>query len=154
MTGIDGNKLLLDDISGINANLRGRVATALLSDTDTDELQTTWLVHPDQLVKAAAARVLGRRPLDPSQIDALTSDADLTIRYAALQSLSESEGGAFEHAAATALATTPTTWTCTNCGNQQPMDKSDCGSCSSGSRPEIAEKLADLRQKRAKATAS
>ena len=154
MTGVDGDKLLLDDISGINVNLRKRVATDLLSDTDTGELQTKWLVHPDQLVKAAAARVLGRRPLDPSQIDALVSDADLTIRFAALRSLAEFDGGAFERAAATALASAPTIWTCTDCGKPQPMDERDCGSCSRGSRSEMAEELKDLRQKRAKATTS
>lgn len=154
MTGVDGDKLLLDDISRINVNLRQRVATVLLSDTDTDELQTKWLAHPDQLVKAAAARVLGKRPLDPSQIEALVSDADLTIRFAALHSLSEFDGGAFERAAATALASAPRIWTCTDCGKPQPMDERDCGSCSRGSRSEMAEKLNDLREKRAKPTAS
>jgi hypothetical protein len=154
MTGVDGDKLLLDDISGINVNLRKRVATVLLSDTDTDELQAKWLAHPDQLVKAAASRVLGGRGLDPSQIDALVSDADLTIRFAALHSLAEFDGGAFERAAATALASAPTMWTCTDCGKPQPMDERDCGSCGRGSRLEMAEKLKDLRQKRAKATAS
>jgi hypothetical protein len=154
MTGVEGDKVLLDDITGINVNLRKRVATVLLSDTDIDELQTKWLAHPDQLVKAAAARVLGRRPLDPSQINALVSDADLTIRLAALYSVAELDGGTFERAAATALASAPTIWTCTDCGKPQPMDERDCGSCSRGSRPEMAEELEDLRQKRAKAAAS
>ncbi len=154
MTGVDGDKLLQDDISEINVNIRKRVATVLLSETDTAELQTKWLAHPDQLVKAAAARVLGGRPLDPSQIDALVSDSDLTIRFAVLHSIAELDGNAFERAAATAVASAPTIWTCTDCGKPQPMDERDCGSCSSGSRSEMSEELKDLRQKRAKATAS
>ncbi|MDQ6724812.1 MAG: hypothetical protein M3066_01345 [Actinomycetota bacterium] len=154
IAGVDGDKVLLDDISGINANLRTRVATALLSETGTDELQTKWLAHPEQLVKAAAARVVGGRPLEPSKIDALVSDADLTIRFAVLRSLSELDGGAFERAAATAMASAPTFWTCTDCGKPQPMDERDCGSCNRGSRSEMAEELKDLRTKRAKATGS
>jgi hypothetical protein len=154
MTGVDGEGLLRDDISAINVKLRKRVATVLLSHIDTDELQTTWLAHSDQLVKAAAARVLGGRPLHPTQIDALVSDADLTIRFAALRGLAACDGDAFELAAATALASTPTIWTCTDCGRPQRMDELDCGSCSRGSRSEMAEELKDLRQKRAKATAT
>jgi hypothetical protein len=154
MTGVDGDKLLLDDIRGINVNLRGQVATVLLSDTSTDELLAKWFAHPDQLVKAAAARVLGGRPLDPPQIDALVSDTDLTIRFAALHGLAEFDGGAFERAAAITLASAPTIWTCTDCGKLQPMNERDCGSCSSGSRSEMAEELKDLRQTRAKATAT
>jgi hypothetical protein len=154
MTGVDGDKLLLDEISRINVSLRMRVATVLVSDTDTDELQTTWLTHPDQLVKVAAARVLGRRALQTSQIEALMLDADLTIRFAALRSVAELDGDAFERAAATALASEPTIWTCTDCGKPQPMNKRDCASCNRGSRSEMAEELQALREKRAKATGS
>jgi hypothetical protein len=154
MTGVDGDKLLLDDISGVNVNLRRRVATALLSEMDTAQLQTKWLAHPDQLVKAAAARVLGKRPLDLSQIDALVSDDDLTIRFAALKSVAELDGGDFERAAATAVASAPTIWTCTDCGKPQPMAERDCGSCSHGSRSEMADELKELRRRREKAAAS
>ena len=153
ITGVDGGKLLLDDISGINVNLRMHVATVLLSDTDTDELETKWFAHPDRLVKAAAAQVLGGRPLDTSQLEALVSDADLTVRFAALRGIAEFDGGNFESAAETALASAPTIWTCTDCGKPRLMNERDCGSCSRGSRSEMAEELKDLRQKRAKVTA-
>ena len=154
MTGVDGDKLLLDDISGINVDLRRRVATVLLSDADTDELHTKWLAHPDQLVKAAAARVLGGRPLNPTQIDALVIDPDLTIRFAALHGLAEIDGGDFERAVEVERASTPRIWTCTDCGELQPIDERDCGSCRRGSRSEMSEELENLRQKRTKATAS
>jgi hypothetical protein len=154
MTGVEGQQLLLDSIGEINVRLRRRVATALLSETDTDELREKWFVHPDRLVKAAAARILGRRRLSPAEMDALVSDADLTIRFAVLRSLADADGGDFERAAAIALASAPTIWTCTDCGRPQSMDELDCGSCKRGSRSEMAEELKELRQKRATATAS
>ncbi len=154
MTGVDGDQVLLDSISGINASLRRQVAAALLAETNSDELQTTWLAHPDQLVKAAAAGILGGRPLGPSQIDALVSDHDLTIQLTTLRSIARLDEGALELAVASAVASEPTIWTCTDCGTSQPMGESDCGSCSRGSRPELAEELKDLRKARAKETAS
>ncbi len=154
LTGVEGDKLLLGRIGGISANLRMRVATALLPNTRTDELQTKWLAHPDQLVKAAAAQVLCGRPVDTSQIDALVSGVDLTIRFAALRGVAECDGDAFERAAAIALASAPTIWTCTDCSKPQPMNERDCGSCDHGCRSEMAEKLKDLRRKRAKGTTS
>ena len=84
ITGLDGNKLLLDDLSVVNVNLRKRVPRPSSFRTGTPtSYRRSGSRDPDQLVKAAAARVLGGRPLDPLQIDALVSDADLTIRFAA-----------------------------------------------------------------------
>lgn len=152
MAGHDGDKALLDDISRVNVGLRRRIAATLLSEIDTGELQTKWLEHPDQLVKAAAARVLAGRLLDPPQLDALVRDADLTIRFAALRGVAGLEGDAFERAATTALASTPTVWTCEDCGTQQAIAGLDCGSCSRGCRSEMTEELKELRGRRANAT--
>ncbi len=149
MTGVDGPAILLDEISGINANLRMPIATVLLSDKRTVELQADWLGHPDQLVKAATARVLARRDLDPLQLDALVGDPDLTVRFAALRSAAEVDGNAFERAAATAVTSEPTGWTCTDCGQLQPMSALDCGSCTRGSRSELSDELESLGKKRA-----
>jgi hypothetical protein len=152
MTDTDGEKLVMDGIRGINVSIRSHVATVLLADTDTDELQSKWLAHQDQLVKAAAAQALGGRPLVPSQIDALVSDADLTVRFATLRSVAKFDDG-FERAAATALMSAPTIWTCTHCGKPQPMAECDCRSCSRGSRSDMAEELKTRRQKRARSMA-
>jgi hypothetical protein len=154
MTDIDGDHLLLDEISEINADYRMRLASALFADKDTDDLTTRWLAHPDQLVKAAAALVLGRRPLDRKQLEALVSDPDLTVRFAALRSVVDVEGDAFERAAATAVASEPTVWTCTDCGSAQSMKDRDCTSCSRGCRSEITGELKSLREKREKTAGS
>jgi len=150
MADIDGDALLLDEIGEINAGYRMRLAAALLADKDTDELTAEWLVHPDQLVKAAAARVLGRRPMDPQQLEALVGDPDLTVRFAALRGTVDVEGAAYERAAAAAVASEPTVWTCTDCGTPQAMKDRDCASCSRGSRSEMTEELKSLRGKRAR----
>jgi hypothetical protein len=79
-------------------------------------------------------------------IRALATDADLSVRLAALRALAKAgKWNHFEEVAALALETSPEVWTCKWCGSIESMQNWDCTSCTTGDRRDLAEEIASLR---------
>ncbi|HVM36645.1 MAG TPA: hypothetical protein VM784_15075 [Actinomycetota bacterium] len=102
---------------------------------NAEEMGALWLAGSDDILRIAAAYVIGREGTHRDQLEPLLNDDDLTVRSYARAGLKATgeDRNLLSELAATSIAQF---WCCTHCEVRQQVDSIDCQSCSTGTRPE------------------
>jgi hypothetical protein len=144
-SGNDRANVIWEAMPSMTSAHRGDIAVWVATATARTDAYARWLEGDDPSLRVAAARGLTEGGFEVD-IRALATDADLSVRLAALRALAKAgKWNHFEEVAALALETSPEVWTCKWCGSIESMQNWDCTSCTTGDRRDLAEEIASLR---------
>jgi hypothetical protein len=131
-----------DALPEMNAEHRSVMGGWLLEVSDRSDLIGEWLDGHDFVLRAAAARMIGRKATDHDAVVGLAQHADLEVRLEVLRGLAKSSNSdLLVQALEIVAADEPTEWTCAWCGSLESISNWDCTQCTRGARAELSEAI-------------
>jgi hypothetical protein len=134
--------ILWEVLPEMSSEHRGAMGRWLLEVSDRSDLTAEWLAGRDFVLRAAAARVVGKTASDHVAVAALAQHNDLEVRLEVLRGLSQSSNyDLLAQALELAGGDGPTEWTCGWCGSLESVTEWDCTHCPRGARSDLEEEI-------------
>jgi hypothetical protein len=155
----DGNAdsvaVLVESLSLLCPPHRRVAGRWLIEFSEDEDMASEWLSGEDPILGLAAAESIAHAGDDQSLIMDLARSPDQTVRLTVLSGLAANAHlDVLQLAIGFAMTDNPTRWTCRWCGSVELMSAWDCTSCTSGDRPDLGERVADLAKKHLKGSAA
>lgn len=120
----------------------------LLTEMDRREVYKEWLGGNDNILRLAAARMVGEIGTDKVGISSLVQSADLMVRLEVLHGLKErNHFNQIRIYAQLVVNVSPTEWTCKSCGSIEPIAEWNCTRCAASGRPDLHKGVQELLKK-------